>query len=156
MKSLYVHSLLCALGVIGLAACATAPDPETKPMGGNVLSTSGLRAARSGPVGFVAHVKPVLEAKCVMCHNHQTLKGHMSLESRSEAIRTGALGAFIIPGRPESSLLITNIKSAHQSVSVMPPVGDRLTADETAILTQWVKEGAVWPEGAAGTLRVGL
>ena len=154
MKSRFASRLLCALGVLGLAACATAPDSETKPAGENVLGAEAIRAAKSGPVSFAAHVKPVLEAKCVMCHNHQAQKGHMSLESRREALRTGALGRIIVPGHPERSLFITNIKTAHQGLSVMPVVGERLTGDEYAILTKWVKEGAVWPAGAAGTLHV--
>jgi uncharacterized membrane protein len=123
-------------------------------MGENALSKKEIKAAKSGPVDFVAHVKPVLERKCVMCHNRKALPGHMSLENRDQAMRSGALGAYIVPGHPESSLLIANVHSAHQNVSVMPAVGERLTKDEDTILTKWVKEGANWPAGAAGTLEI--
>ena len=151
MNTRRLSSLLC---VLVLASCATPPDPETKPMGENVLSKEAIKAAKSGPVDFVTHVKPVLEAKCVMCHNHKALPGHMSLETRQEAMRSGALGAYIVPGHPEKSLLVANVHSAHQNVSVMPAVGERLTKDEYAILNKWVKEGASWPSGAAGTLTI--
>ncbi len=144
-------SLLC---VLVLASCATPPDSETKPLGANVLSKDAIHAARHGPVDFVAHVKPVLEAKCVMCHNRQALPGHLSLESRKEALRTKALGTYIVPGHPETSLLVANVKTVHQRVSVMPAVGERLTADEYAIINKWVKEGAAWPAGRAGTLKI--
>ena len=150
MKSVFVN-LLC---ILFIAACATQPDPETKPLGENVLSKEAIRAAKTTPVDFVVHVKPVLEAKCVMCHNRKALKGHMSLENRKEAMRSGALGAYIVPGHPENSLLVKNVHSAHQNVSVMPAVGERLTKDEYAIITKWVKEGANWPSGAAGTLKI--
>lgn len=146
-----LSSLLCAILV---SSCSTPPDPETKPMGENVLSKDAIKTARSGPVDFVAHVKPVLERKCVMCHNRKALPGHMSLENRTQAMHSGALGAYIVPGHPENSLLIANVHSAHQNVSVMPAVGERLTDDEYAILTKWVKEGASWPAGAAGTLEI--
>ncbi len=151
MNIRHISSLLC---VLAIAACSTTPDPETKPMGENVLSKEALKAAKSGPVDFVAHVKPVLEAKCVMCHNREALPGHMSLENRTQAMRSGALGAYIVPGHPENSLLVANVHSAHQNVSIMPAVGERLTKDEYAILTKWVKEGASWPSGAAGTLTI--
>jgi uncharacterized membrane protein len=151
MNIRHLFSLLCALLI---ASCTTPPDPETKPMGENVLSKKAIKTARSGPVDFVAHVKPVLERKCVMCHNHKALPGHMSLENRTQAMRSGALGAYVVPGHPENSLLIANVESAHQNVSVMPAVGERLTKDEYAILTKWVKEGASWPSGAAGTLEI--
>lgn len=145
-----LSSLLCVF----LAACAAPMNPETKPMGENVLSPEAIQAARTGQVDFVAHVKPVLEAKCVMCHNRRALPGHLSLENRTQAMRSGALGAYIVPGHPEKSLLVANVKSTHQNVSVMPAVGERLTKDEYAILTKWVKEGAVWPAGEAGTLKI--
>ena len=150
MKSV-LFNLLC---ILFIAACATPTDPETKPLGENVLSMEAIHAAKTGPVDFVVHVKPVLEAKCVMCHNRKALKGHMSLENRTQAMRSGALGAYIVPGHPEKSLLVANTASTHQNVSVMPAVGERLTKDEYAILTKWVKEGASWPSGASGMLEI--
>ena len=151
MNIRHLFSLLCALFI---TACSTPVDPETKPMGENVLTKEAIKAAKSGPVDFVAHVKPVLEAKCVMCHNRKALPGHMSLETRREAMRSGALGAYIVPGHPENSLLVANVHSAHQNVSVMPAVGERLTKDEYAVITKGVKEGAICPSGKAGTLTI--
>ena len=151
MNTRHFSSLLCLLV---LASCAAPTDSETKPMGTNVLSQAAIHAAKTGPVDFVAHVKPVLEAKCVMCHNRKALPGHGSLENRQEAVRTGELGAYIEPGHPEYSLLVANVKTVHQKVSVMPAVGERLTPDEYAILRKWVKEGAPWPAGKAGTLKI--
>ncbi len=150
MNTRHLSRLLCLF----LAACSTPPDPETKPMGENVLSKEAIKAAKTAPVDFVVHVKPVLERKCVMCHNRKALPGHMSLENRTQAMRSGALGAYIVPGHPENSLLVANVHSAHQNVSVMPAVGERLTKDEYAILRKWVQEGANWPAGAAGTLEI--
>lgn len=151
MKIRHLSSLLCALL---LASCTTSSDSETKPLGENVLSKDAIHAAKTGLVNFAAHVKPVLESKCVMCHNRQALPGHMSLESRAEALRTKALGACIVPGHPETSLLVANVKTVHQRVSVMPAVGERLTKEEYAIINKWVKEGAAWPAGKAGVLKI--
>jgi len=137
-----------------LASCTAPVDSETKPLGENVLSKEQIHAAKHAPVDFITHVKPVLEAKCVLCHNRQALPGHMSLENRAEAMSSGALGTFIVPGSPEHSLLISNVHSDHSKMSVMPAVGERLTDDEYAILTKWVKEGARWPAGASGTLKL--
>lgn len=150
MNFRHLSSLLC----VCLAACAAPMNPETKPLGENVLSAEAMQTAKTGPVDFETHVKPVLEAKCVMCHNRQALPGHMSLASRSEAQRTKTLGTYIVPGHPETSLLVANVKSTHQNVSVMPAVGERLTKDEYAIINKWVKEGAAWPAGKAGTLKI--
>jgi len=151
MNIRHLFSPLCALVLV---SCAAPPDSQTKPMGEDVLSKEQIRAAKTGPVDFVAHVKPVLEWKCVMCHNRKALPGHASFESRREALRTKTLGTYIVPGHPETSLLVANTASTHKNVSVMPAVGERLTKDEYAILTKWVKEGANWPSGAAGTLEI--
>ena len=140
--------------VFALSACTAPVDSETKPMGENVLTKAEIQRAKAGPVDFITHVKPIFEAKCVMCHNRQALPGHMSLETRSAAMRTGALGAYIVPGHPEQSLLVANVKSAHSSASVMPAVGERLTADEYQIISKWVKEGAAWPSGMTGVLHI--
>lgn len=151
----FINGTMKRLALALLLASCTAPvDSETKPLGKNVLSKELIHAAKHGPVDFVTQVKPVLEAKCVMCHNRQALPGHMSLENRSEAMRSGALGTFIVPGSPENSLLISHSHSAHAKMSVMPAVGERLTEDEYVILKKWVIEGARWPAGAAGELRV--
>ncbi len=153
-KSTCFRSALGVVIVISLAACAEVPESETSPMGDNVLSRKAINAAMEGSVDFVGHVKPVLENKCVMCHNHRALPGHMSLENRREAKRTGALGSFIVSGHPEHSLLIAKVEGGYPAISTMPVVGMRMTAEERAILIKWVKEGAPWPAGAAGTLQI--
>lgn len=155
MRAAFINGSMKRLAfALLLASCAAPVDSETKPLGENVLTKEQIHAAKHAPVDFITHVKPVLEAKCVMCHNRKALPGHMSLENRAEAMRSGALGTFIVPGSPENSLLISNVHSAHEKMSVMPAVGERLTDDEYAILTKWVKEGARWPAGASGTLKV--
>jgi uncharacterized membrane protein len=144
-----LHGLL-AFGL--LTACQTfAPDDsETAPGNWNVLSDADL-ATTHGHIDFVKHVKPILEAKCVICHNHATLPG-FSLENRKEAFAGGPLGRRIMPGRPEDSALLIHVTTAHFKVQAMPPVGERLTKDERRILTAWVKQGAWWPRGKAGVL----
>lgn len=118
-----------------------------------MLEAQTLHQALTGQVDFVRHVKPVLEAKCAVCHNQTALPGRMSLASRAEAERTGTLTAFIVPGQPKASPLLTRLGSAHASLKEMPPVGERLTSEETALLERWIAQGASWPKGAAGNLK---
>ena len=139
-----------------LSSCCATPEPrsQTQLEGETVISDKALREAAEGPVSFTRHVKPILEAKCAMCHNRKALPGRMSLESRSMAAASGALGSFIVPGHPEKSLFVTNVGAMHQGVTVMPPVGERMTAQELTVIKKWITEGAKWPEGRAGDLRV--
>lgn len=148
MKRLLMTALSGVAAACWLSACHTpaAPHSETAPSDWNVLGEKALKCSH-GKIDFVTHVKPVLEAKCVVCHNRQTLP-FFSLENRALAF---ASPPRIVPGHPELSLLIINGTQNH--AKTMPPVGERLTLDEKRILTEWVRQGAHWPDGAAGTLK---
>ncbi len=147
--------MACVSGfVLAVSACAPVRESETRPLGESSLSPTAIREAKAGEVDFVSHVKPILEGKCVICHNRRSLPGYMSLENRQEAKRTGALGSFIISGHPEHSLLIAKLEGGYPAMSSMPVVGMQLTPDELTILTHWVKQGAHWPAGRAGALSV--
>lgn len=142
--------LLCAAAALLLiVGCSTPKEGETTYPGQDILSPREIIAAKQRPV-FEAHIKPILEARCVVCHNHKVLPKLMNLENRSKAMASGK----IVPGHPEQSLLVHNIKASHAGVNAMPPVGERITKDELAILTEWIKQGADWPSGSAGNLKV--
>lgn len=126
--------------------------PETAPTGPSVLTDSAVQSALHGTVSFAHHIKPVLQSRCVVCHDGKTMPGLFALTSRDAAFQPGARGARIVPGHPEKSLLFLNPKGTHGAVKAMPPVGNRLTADELNILGRWIKQGAEWPSGAAGRL----
>jgi len=148
------HPLSATMALLLLAACQS-PNPsesETRPPGTTVLSTAALADARSGPVDFASHVKPILASKCVMCHNQEAQPGKADLSSRTLAQRTGALGLWIVPGKPDHSILLTKVSSAHAHVKAMPPVGEQITHDELAILRKWIAEGATWPGGNSGNV----
>ncbi|MCE9525970.1 MAG: hypothetical protein K8R36_07940 [Planctomycetales bacterium] len=68
----------------------------------------------------------------------------MNLSTRELALKGSDAGEVLIPGKPEESLLVK--RAADGS---MPPETDgrRLTEEEVALLTAWVKGGAKWPEG---------
>lgn len=141
-----------ALLSLVIAGCHTPHNSETRYAGGEVLSPAAIAVAKQKP-DFATHIKPILEAKCVMCHNHKSLPGQMSLENAERALRAGPSGvASIVPGHPEASLLIVNISGKHAHVNAMPAVGERMTKNEVSILSQWIKQGATWPRGRAGTL----
>ena len=146
------HTLLSlAFVLLGTSACQhTDEGSETRPTGINVLSAETLRQASKGTVDFATHVKPILAAKCVACHQSAALPGKLSLESHAAARRSGALGAYIIPGAPDRSLFLTKLDEAHANLQAMPPVGETLTPEEVGLLRRWIAQGAIWPEGSAG------
>lgn len=141
--------------LLALAACHTpAPmESETRPTGETALSPSALAEAHSGRVKFTQHVKPILEAKCVACHNGEALPGKVDLSHREAAQKTGGLGLWIVPGKPDQSLVLTKVCGGFDPMKAMPPVGQQITTEELALLRKWITEGADWPTGRAGSLQ---
>ena len=128
-------------------------ESETAPSW-DVLSHRARKDARTGRVDFTSHIKPIFEAKCVMCHSGDRPQGGFRIERAELAFAEGAHGRRIIPGQSLRSPLIKNLDDAHAGLKVMPPVGNRVTVTEQAILRRWIDQGAPWPVGAAGRLSV--
>ena len=96
---------------------------------------------------FRQQVEPIFREHCYKCHSHSAdkIKGGLLLDSRSAALAGGDSGAVLVPGHPEKSLLIEAIGYANEELQ-MPPKGKKLSPEQIATLTEWVKQGAAWPE----------
>jgi uncharacterized membrane protein len=138
-----------------LSACKHTENQgsETAPVGPSVLSDPTMKHALQGNVSFSTHIKPVLESRCLPCHDGKTMPGLFSMTTRDAAFQKGALGPRIVPGKPDQSLLFLNPRGTHKAVNVMPPVGNRLTPEELKLLGRWIEQGAEWPHGSAGRLK---
>ncbi len=97
---------------------------------------------------FENNIRPILVNNCYSCHGDIT-SGGLKLDSREAMLKGGALGPVLVPGDPDKSLMITAV---HQTTSLKMPKGGKLTPQEVADLTRWVKQGAVWPKSAPGTV----
>ncbi|MFM8272001.1 MAG: DUF1549 domain-containing protein, partial [Gemmata sp.] len=114
-------------------------------LGAKVEQFKQQAAAPAGAVGFYKQVLPILEAKCSGCHSGDKPKGRLRLDDRASALAGGKSdGPAVTPGRPGESALLARVKG--DGDGVMPPKGDRLTADEIRLIETWIKEGARWPD----------
>ncbi len=68
----------------------------------------GARAS-AGPVDFVTQVQPLLETKCVECHNPTKTKGKLQMHSAEALLKGGENGAIVVAGKPEESEIIKRI-----------------------------------------------
>lgn len=93
-------------------------------------------------VDFARDIAPLLEQRCVRCHNEETRKAGLSLVSREAAIKGGESGAALEPGKPDGSLLIDMIAG---DKPLMPAQGEKLSAAQVALFKNWIAAGAIWP-----------
>jgi hypothetical protein len=107
------------------------------------------------PVDFATRVKPVLEHFCLECHNSKSARtaGGLNLETRRSAITTGRHAPVIRPGNPDASLLLSVFRLGHENPLAMPPAPDKVADPQLADIREWIRQGAVWPDGPAGRLR---
>ncbi len=98
---------------------------------------------------FETEVRPLLIAKCSMCHGEKKISGGLRVNSLKSLIDGGDSGSAIIPGNPSESLLI----QAVQRTGEMPmPPDEELSAGEVGVLRKWVEMGAPWPESGRSNL----
>ena len=98
---------------------------------------------------FERKIRPLLSNHCYECHSAsaKTVHGGLRLDN-SESIRQGGdSGDLLIPGDPQSSLLIQSV--LHVGEIEMPPEG-KLPAHEVSKLVEWVRRGAPLPGTFAG------
>ena len=104
-----------------------------------------LALMAGGADDFATRVEPVLKRHCLACHSHAagTMKGGLALDSRSGWAQGGDSGPAIVPGKPESSLVMKAVRRA-PGTKAMPPKGPIPEAD-IKILEDWIRAGAPDP-----------
>ena len=105
-------------------------------------------------LSFAADVRPVLEKHCVNCHHDGALMGNLKLTSKAAAFAPRPGGQVIVPGSPEQSVFYTTLVLPGSEPKAMPPEGHQIPAEQIAIIRRWISEGADWPEGPDGAVRV--
>lgn len=123
----------------------TSPIPSI--LLGGALLLSACASLQQREVSFVDDVKPLLEHRCLECHNHQYKFANLNLETKELAMKGSRSGPVIVPGDPEKSLLYKVQLLGHNSPVAMPPSPDRLLREDQKILHDWIKQGAEWPDG---------
>jgi hypothetical protein len=88
-------------------------------------------------------VQPMLEAKCVGCHNADKARGGLNLTAPAAILKGGKGGPAVAAGNLEKSELIRRITLPHTSTKFMPANNlPPLSNVEVSILKWWVSQGA--------------
>lgn len=105
---------------------------------------SDLRA--DAPVDFESQVWTILKAKCFVCHGEEDQQGQLRLDAKAVVLHGGISGPTVVPGNTSKSLLLSRIQSSDPELR-MPLDDEPLSDTDVRVLTQWIKQGANWPDG---------
>ncbi|NLT69649.1 MAG: hypothetical protein GXX91_03005 [Verrucomicrobiaceae bacterium] len=105
-------------------------------LGFQTLSAADKAAAK---VTYEDDVFPILDSKCLSCHNTDEAKGGLDLASFGTTLAGGSGGAVVISEDPKSSRLYT--LASHSEEPIMPPKGTKATEDELKVIAAWIAGG---------------
>ncbi len=90
-------------------------------------------------------VEPILEAKCIGCHNSKKAKGELVMETEALLLKGGKNGKLWDTTKTDLGLMMRRIHLPEEEKEHMPPAGKpQLTDEEAAVLYEWIREGAVF------------
>lgn len=111
--------------------------------------TTVAQFAHGADLQFNRDIRPILSENCFQCHGPDARhrEADLRLDQRDSAIMKRDHGAAIVPGNITSSELVKRIASTDEDER-MPPtkIGKKLTAEQIALLKQWIERGAKYEE----------
>ena len=139
-RNLGAFALAGFFALLGAATIAHATSPAAEP-----LSAADLQF-------FETKIRPVLADHCYKCHSRDAtrIKARLVVDTRDGLLQGGSSGPAIVPGDPDASLLIQAIRYTDEDLR-MPPEehGGKLSDQQIADLTEWVRRGAPDPRTPA-------
>ncbi|HUM67121.1 MAG TPA: hypothetical protein PLV32_14775, partial [Chitinophagaceae bacterium] len=88
-------------------------------------------------------VKPILESKCISCHNNKKAKGELVMETEELLLKGGKSGELWDTTATDLGLLLRRVHLPIEEKKHMPPQGKpQLTDQEIEIITQWIRRGS--------------
>lgn len=92
---------------------------------------------------YMHMVQPILEAKCMSCHNSKKAKGELIMETEELLLKAGKNGKLWDSTEAEFGLMMKRIHLPLEAKKHMPPQGKpQLTEEEITVLNEWIKNGA--------------
>ena len=105
-----------------------------------VFSCAAAASEPSAP-SYNADIRPILVENCFSCHGADTAsrQAGLRLDRRDDAVASGA----IVPGDPDSSVMLDRIFSDDPEEVMPPPAAKKtLTPEQKKLLQQWIAAGA--------------
>ena len=91
---------------------------------------------------YAEFLRPVIDDKCVRCHNSEEQNGGLRMDSTHYLLEGGESGPLFVAGNAIASRWHNRVTLPTQNVKAMPPQGERMTFAEVRLLEYWLNEGA--------------
>ncbi len=110
----------------------------------SIDSVSALPPEKQAQVNmYEGLIYPLLDAKCIQCHNSEKKKGNLQLTSIDLILKGGKKGPAITAFNAQESLMIQRMLLDPASDKHMPPKGKpQLNNKEINLIYWWVQHGA--------------
>ena len=140
-----IHDVLRISFAFAISATQTTP-PATTPPADSSKSTVTPPAIPKD-LEYNKNILPILEARCWDCHGKGVAKGGVAFDHVEELIVKEPIVKsktlpIIFVGKPALSAMVKAIQKPMTAKGHMPPKGERLTADQIALIEAWIQQGA--------------
>jgi uncharacterized membrane protein len=113
--------------------------------GAVLLLAAGTASAKEEPVSFAEDINPILQSRCLMCHQpgaEGTEKSGLDLSTYDGVMKGTKHGPMIVPGDPLTSNLMVLIEGRADKSLYMPHGKKKLSQCDRDIIRKWIKQGA--------------
>jgi len=143
---------VCIVASAWLICISALPSQAEEPKKGQIIPAA-VNLGR--PVEFEKDIQPILDEKCVACHNVAIAESKLILEDVPAILKGGKRGPSVVAKDPEKSLMYR--VAARAIDPVMPPLPNKVSAaaftpQELGLLKKWIEEGAVQGMGSGTTV----
>lgn len=114
-----------------------------------VFAAVCFRAGAADPAAiehFEKSVRPILAEHCYSCHGAEKQKASLRVDHISFLLTGGDTGPALVPGDTTASRFAQAV--SYKDVDLQMPPKGKLSDEQIATLTQWIADGAIWPEEA--------
>lgn len=112
------------------------------PFGKSAAPATGIANIEEAKV-YDELIKPILEQKCMSCHNAGKLKGGLRLDSMTHILKGGENGPVLKDSMPELSELYKRLVLSDDDDKRMPPKGKpQLSPNQVELIYWWIEQGA--------------
>ncbi len=98
----------------------------------------------NAPVSFRRDVAPILQAKCLTCHNAEKSKGGYRLHTFAELMKAGDSKEAPVAAGSATKSKLHQLLIAKDADDRMPQKDDPLPADQVRLIARWIEQGAVF------------